>query len=56
MLTETSKSPPVGEESIIEIDIDAIPVSKSEDEVNKEEADEITEDQLGDEEICHETG
>ena len=35
-LTETSNRLPVGEESIIELDLDAIPSSKREEEVNQE--------------------
>ena len=56
MLTETSSRLPVGEESIIELDLEAVPTSKREEEVNQEEAEETLEDQLGDEEICQETG
>ena len=56
MLTETSNRLTVGEESIIELDLEAVPTSKREEEVNQEEAEEISEDQLGDEEICQETG
>ena len=50
-LTKTSKGLHVGKESIIEIDLNDIPTSKRE-----EEAVEIPEDQLGDEEVCGATG
>ena len=47
----TSKGLPVGEESIIEVDLNEIPTLKREEEVNQEDDVEIPEDQLGDEEI-----
>ena len=43
-LTKTSKGLPVGKESVIEIDLNDIPTSKREEEVNQEDAVEIPED------------
>ena len=55
-LTETSRKLPVGEESIIEVDLNEIPTSKREEDVNQEDAVEVPEDQLSDEEIYGATG
>ena len=55
-LTKTSKGLPIGKESVIEIDLNEIPTSKREEEINQEDDIEIPEDQLGDEEICGATG
>ena len=55
-LTDTSKRLPVGEDSVIEVDLNEIPTSKREEEVNQEDAGETPDDQLGDDEICEGTG
>ena len=46
----------VGEELIIEVDLNEIPNSKREEDVNQEDAVEVPEDQLSDEEIYGATG
>ena len=51
-----SKDLPVGKESVIGIDLNKIPTSKREEEVNQEEAVEIPEDQPDYEEVCGATG
>ena len=55
-LTKTSKGLPVGDDSVIEVDLNEIPTSKREEEVNQEDAVEIPEYQLGDEETYGATG
>ena len=57
MLTQTnSVSLPVGEETTIELDLATVPTSRRPEEVNQEEAVETSDNQLGNREMCHNTG
>ena len=57
IITETdSVNLPVGEETTIELDLAAVSTSKRPEEVNQEEAVETSDDQLGGEGICQDTG
>ena len=57
ILTETdSVNLPVGEETTIELDLATVPTSKRPEEVNQEEAVETSDNQLGNKEMCQNTG
>ena len=57
ILTETSSARlPVGEETTIELDLAAVPTSKRPEEVNQEEAVETSDNQLGNRDMCQNTG